>query len=96
MLPSYRETPGLASMEAAAVGCAVIVTEEGSAREYFGDLAGYADPRSSASIARAVLDAVQAPHQPALRHHMQAYDWLAVGEELLAAYRSLAANSRHT
>lgn len=56
-LPSYRETPGLASLEAAAMGCAVVSTEVGSAREYFADDAHYCLPWDAAGMAQATQTA---------------------------------------
>lgn len=43
-LPSWFETCGLSSLEAAAMGCNVAITEKGYTREYFGDGAFYCDP----------------------------------------------------
>jgi glycosyltransferase involved in cell wall biosynthesis len=57
-LPSLFETPGLAALEAAAQGAPVVVTGEGSTREYFGTAARYVDPKSTASIASAISDAL--------------------------------------
>ena len=57
VLPSWRETPGLASLEAAAAGCKVVTTTVGSAAEYFGQDAWYCDPGDIGSIRRAVLSA---------------------------------------
>ena len=89
VLPSFRETPGLASMEAAAAGCAIVVTREGSAEEYFGDLATYADPRSVDDLRAAILRAAERTSQPTLSRKMRAYDWSNVGRELAAIYREV-------
>ena len=43
-LPSWFETPGLAALEAALAGTAVVITPFGSTREYFGDRVLYARP----------------------------------------------------
>ena len=43
VLPSKLETPGLAALEAAALGIPIIVTSEGCAKEYFGDIDTYYD-----------------------------------------------------
>ena len=55
VLPSWFETCGLSSLEAAAMGCQVVITDKGYAREYFGDDAFYCEPGSPPSI----LDAVR-------------------------------------
>ena len=43
ILPSTLETPGLAALEAAALGIPIIVTSEGCAQEYFGEIDTYYD-----------------------------------------------------
>jgi len=43
VLPSTLETPGLAALEAAALGIPIIVTSEGCAKEYFGGIDSYYD-----------------------------------------------------
>ena len=43
ILPSTLETPGLAALEAAALGIPIIVTSEGCAKEYFGRIDTYYD-----------------------------------------------------
>ena len=45
-LPSKLETPGLAALEAAAIGLPILITEEGSAKEYFGDIKSYFNGKS--------------------------------------------------
>ena len=39
VLPSLFETPGIAAMEAALSGCAIVITENGGTKEYFKDMA---------------------------------------------------------
>ena len=43
ILPSTLETPGLAALEAAALGTPIIITSEGCAKEYFGGIDTYYD-----------------------------------------------------
>lgn len=57
ILPSYRETPGLASLEAAILGCNIVSTEVGSTREYFRDEACYCNPNNYESIKEAISEA---------------------------------------
>ncbi|QDV34215.1 glycosyltransferase [Tautonia plasticadhaerens] len=59
-LPSWFETPGLAALEAALAGCAVVITPFGSTREYFGDRAFYARPGKVGEIAGALQTAWEA------------------------------------
>jgi glycosyltransferase involved in cell wall biosynthesis len=87
-LPSWRETPGLASLEAAAAGCRVVTTSVGSTREYFGDLAWYCDPRDAQSIRRAVCAALESPRSDELRKTvLTRYTWDAAAAATLKAYQ---------
>ena len=56
VLPSWHETCGLSSLEAAAMGCNIVITEKGFTREYFGNDAFYCDPGDPESIFNAVED----------------------------------------
>lgn len=90
-IAAWYETPGLASMEAACGGCAIVSTDRGSTREYFGDLAEYCDPFSRESMVVALKRAMQAEPDFALRHRiMQEYTWDVAAADTLAAYNELA------
>ncbi len=54
ILPSILETPGLAALEAAAMGVPLILTSEGSTKEYFGYHSSYVNPSVIDSIISAV------------------------------------------
>lgn len=69
-LPSWFETTGLASLEAAACDCAVVTTGRGYAREYFGDQALYCDPANEHSILDAVRAALVRGPSSALRNEI--------------------------
>lgn len=53
-LPSLCETPGIAALEAGSQGAKIVITNEGSTEEYFGDLATYTSPRSVDAICEAI------------------------------------------
>jgi len=91
-LPSWRETPGLVSLEAAAAGCQVVSTSIGSARDYFGDLAWYCHPADRSSIRQAVEAALAAPRSDALQTRVaREYTWQRAAQATLASYgRALA------
>jgi len=72
VLPSWFETAGLVSLEAAAAGCAVVSTDRGYARAFLGDEAHYCSPSEPLSIRRAVLDALERGPSHALRTHVLA------------------------
>lgn len=54
VLPSWFETTGLSSLEAAALGCNIVVSERGDTKDYFDGYAEFCDPGDIKSIERAV------------------------------------------
>lgn len=89
-LPSWRETPGLVSLEAAACGCSIVSTSIGSAREYFGDLAWYCHPADNGSIRKAVTKALLAEPSTGLRRRvLDNYTWDRAAKVTLKAYDSI-------
>jgi glycosyltransferase involved in cell wall biosynthesis len=95
VLPTWFETTGLVSLEAALSGCSVVTTSRGYAREYFDDMAWYCDPQEPASILHAVRRAWETPPSPDLRRKVLAcYTWKQVAEATIAAYGSLATSPR--
>lgn len=86
--PSWYETPGLASLEAALCGCALVVTDGGCTREYFGDEALYAAPDDAGSLRAAVLAALARGASAGLRERIaRECSWDAAAEATLAGYR---------
>ncbi|MBX7131571.1 MAG: glycosyltransferase family 4 protein [Fimbriimonadaceae bacterium] len=86
-LPSLRETPGLASLEAALAGAPIVSTEVGSARDYFGDRADYVDPHSLRSMLSATRRALSRPRSQVLSEHVaNHFTWRRAAEETLKAY----------
>ena len=90
VLPSWFETTGLVSLEAAACGCAVVTTSRGDAHEYFGELAVYCDPARKESVRRAVEEALAAGAPPELSARMlERFTWEHAAQATLDAYESL-------
>jgi glycosyltransferase involved in cell wall biosynthesis len=88
VLPSWFETCGLASLEAGAMGCNIVITDKGYTREYFEDYAFYCDPASPESIRHAVEKAANAPVPDQLRNKIiHNYTWQKAAEKTLAAYK---------
>lgn len=86
-LVSWMETPGLSSLEAAAMGCNIVITEKGDTRDYFGDYAFYCEPDSVESIRDAIIKAYESPVTPALRKHiLQNFTWEKAAEKTLEGY----------
>jgi len=93
--PSWLESPGLSSLEAAATGARVVVGDRGCEREYFGPDVDYADPADPATIRAAVLRALERGPRDrgdALERRLGGYTWRRTGQATLEAYaRALAA-----
>ncbi len=88
ILPSWFETTGLSSVEAAAMGCNIVITDKGDTLEYFGDEAFYADPANPQSILAAVEKASAAPLNERLREKiLKKYTWQQAAEQTLKAYQ---------
>lgn len=88
VLPSYFETTGLSSLEAAVMGCNIVVTDKGDTVDYFKEDAWYCDPDDIASIKAAVDAAYNAPYNEAFRERiLKEYTWKRAAEETLAAYK---------
>jgi glycosyltransferase involved in cell wall biosynthesis len=88
VLPSWFETTGLSSLEAAVMGCNIVVADRGDVREYFGDLAWYCDPASHESIRNAILEAWNAPFRHELRDRiLENFTWEKAAKRTLEAYQ---------
>jgi glycosyltransferase involved in cell wall biosynthesis len=89
VLPSWHETCGLSSLEAAAMGCNIVITEKGFTREYFGDEAFYCDPGSPESIFNAVENAAKSHCHVELQQKILAhYTWQQAAASTLVAYQN--------
>lgn len=88
-LPSWYELPGLVSLEAAHHGCSVVVTQLGTASDYFGPHAFYCDPWSESSICNAVTAAYYAPKNAELQRLARAYTWSQTIDQTLKAYEEI-------
>ena len=93
--PSWLESPGLSSLEAAAAGARIVSGDRGCEREYFGSDVDYADPADPATIRSAVLRALErGPRErgDALERRLGARTWQNHGAATFEAYaRAIAA-----
>jgi glycosyltransferase involved in cell wall biosynthesis len=90
ILPSWFETTGLSSVEAAAMGCNIVITDRGDAKEYFGYDAFYCDPGEPESIYRAIERASKAPLNEDLIHKiLHKYTWQQAALTTRKAYTSI-------
>lgn len=89
VLPSWFETTGLSSIEAAAMGCNIVITDKGDTLEYFENEAFYCDPSSPQSILEAVERASDAPDREKLRQKiLNQYTWKHTAIQTLKAYQT--------
>lgn len=87
ILPSFFETTGLSTLEAAACGCNIIVTPKGDTREYFRDYAFYCDPSDPANIREVILKAEAVAVNPELRSFVKEnYRWSMAAKITKVAY----------
>jgi glycosyltransferase involved in cell wall biosynthesis len=92
VLPSWMETTGLSSLEAAVAGCSLVVTPNGDTREYFGEDAEYCDPASPSSIRDAILRSCAREPSAALEHRIRTeYTWKRCAETTYRAYSEILA-----
>ena len=90
-LVSWFETTGLSSLEAARRGCQVVTTSRGFARDYFGDLAHYADPAARRATATALAAALNQPveAQALMKLVKDRFTWAHAAEQTESAYVSI-------
>lgn len=90
VLPSWFETTGLSSLEAAALGCNIVAGNRGDAKEYFGSHAFYCDPALPPSILQAVEQAAAAPVDPALEQQIRTkFTWEQAALSTIQAYKAI-------
>ena len=92
VLPSWFETPGLASLEAAAMGCRVVVSPKGTTCDYFGDDAFYCDVSSPSSIRACIDEAyVAEPKKNLVKRIMAECTWDQAAGRTLEGYQKALA-----
>lgn len=90
VLASWMETPGLSSLEAAAMGCNIVVTKKGDPYDYFADHAFYCEPDDINSIKKAIDLAFNAKVNPELKQKvLKNYIWEKTAEETLKGYQKI-------
>lgn len=91
ILPSWFETTGLSSLEAAAMGCNIVITDKGDAKEYFGTNAFYCDPAEPQSILAAVEKASRSKYNEELEDMiLKKYTWKQAAIQTYKAYQSIS------
>lgn len=89
-LPSTVETPGLAALEACASQAKIIITQEGSTKEYFEDNAVYVEHSNIEDIANGIQLAIEASaNDSPKRHVLKYFTWPSVLSDLESVYRQI-------
>lgn len=92
-LVSWMETPGLSSLEAAVMGCNIVVTKKGDTEEYFEDYAFYSEPDDIDSIRAAIEKAYNSEFNPKLKEKiLNNYTWEKTAESTFCAYNMALGN----
>lgn len=101
VLPSFAEGAALASLDAAAAGCPLVVSNRSSEVELFGDAPFFCNPNDPGSIREATLRALDSrtkePERPERlsRFVTAKYTWARAAELTIGAYeKALTAKSR--
>lgn len=90
ILPSWFETTGLASLEAAYLGCKIVVSPKGDTKDYFKEYAHYCDPNSVLSIKKAIEDALNTVYSPTLKNLIvKEYNWQNAAKLTFDAYSKI-------
>ena len=90
VLPSWYESCGLATLEAAAAGCRVVATRKGFASSFLGDDAFYCEPSSTYSIRQAVDRAIQAEPPVQLQQKIRENNnWQRAALQTSIAYKKI-------
>ena len=84
---SWFETTGLSSLEAAACGCNIVISDKGDQRDYFKEDAFYCDPENIESIKQALLKAGKVKKPDTLMQRIKTqYSWVKTAEKTFEAY----------
>ena len=87
ILPSWFETTGLSSLEAAYLGCKLIVSPNGDTKDYFEDYAIFCDPHSVISITEAITSSYNQKYSPKLKELIEKkYNWKKTAEITQSVY----------
>ena len=89
-LPSVNEGVGIVALDAAAMGCDIVLTNYGGPKEYYDDLAFLVNPKNVDEIGSAVMEVLNGKsNQPRLQQHIvENYSLKAVSERLVQVYEA--------
>lgn len=93
VLPSWFETTGLVSLEAAYYDCNIVVTDKGDQKEYFKKDVFYCDPSNVDSIASAIKLAMESPVNSNLKERIKhQHTWRKAAQETYEVYCRVLSN----
>ncbi len=95
VLASWWEEASRAAIEAGLAGCNLVMTQNSSAREYFGEACFLCDPSDPRSIHAAIRAAYDAPPQTELVHLQERFTWERTAQIMCDAYHEIAAQPRN-
>lgn len=84
--PGWYDMPGLATLEAARQGCAIVASSWGCVRDYLGDRCEYCEPDSPESVRNAVLRAYEEGSKEGLKDLAASFSWEASAKKLEEVY----------
>lgn len=89
-LPSLCETPGIAAMEAATQGAKIVITNEGSAQEYFKDFVTYVSPWNLNSIVEGIERELESKSRRNIEEFvLENYTWEKCARSIKETYELL-------
>ena len=95
VLPSFRESPGLSTLEAAVSGANCVVSFHGPIAEYFGLDIFCCDPENVESIKNAILKAWNSPKKDNLKNRiLNNFTWANAALKTFNAYQYVLNNSK--
>jgi len=90
VLASWFETTGLSNLEAAAMGCNIVVANRGDVKDYFGEMAYYCEPDDLNSIKENIVKAWNEPPSDILKKYIfDNFTWMQAGIKTLEAYKRI-------
>jgi len=86
-MPSWFETTGLSTLEAASIGCNIVISDKGDQAEYFKNFAFYCQPDNIRSIKDAICQAYNAVKSVELQSLVRTqYTWELAAEKTFKVY----------
>ena len=90
-LPSTNEGVGIVALEAASLGCDIVITNIGGPQEYYDGMAKIINPYSIDEIGKAVCELIEGTsYQPQLANHISdSFSLQNISEKLINAYNQI-------